>query len=124
MVARLAWRALGVAPSLPAGMPAMERFAARFSHAALYALLLLMPASGWVINSAANIPFRLFWQLPVPPIVAPDDALAQGAKVVHFVLFVLLALLVLVHIGAALRHHFVKHDGVLARMWPQRRSAR
>jgi cytochrome b561 len=35
---------------------------------------------------------------------------------VHFVLFVVLALLLAVHIGAALRHHFLKRNDVLRRM--------
>lgn len=124
MIARLVWRALNVAPRLPAGMRPLERFAARLGHVLLYALLLLMPVTGWIINSAANIPFRLFWQVPLPAIVSPDEALADAAKHLHLALFVLLALLVPVHVGAALRHHFVKHDAVLTRMLPGRGDAR
>lgn len=124
MIARLAWRAVNVAPSLPAGVPPVERFAARLSHVLLYVLLLLMPVTGWIINSAANIPFLIFWQVPLPAIVSPDQALADAAKHVHLALFILLALLVLVHVGAALRHHFVKRNAVLTRMLPGRAGAR
>ena len=123
MVVRVAWRSANVVPSLPAGMPPPERLAAHASHLLLYLLLLVMPLTGWIINSAANIPFRIFWQIPLPAIVQPDKALADATARVHFALFVVLALLLVVHIGAALRHHFVKHNEVLTRMLPDRAGA-
>ncbi|HEY6864516.1 MAG TPA: cytochrome b/b6 domain-containing protein [Burkholderiales bacterium] len=117
---RLAWRLAGRAPALPADMPAWERAAAHASHALLYLLMVALPVTGWLVNSAANIPFRVFYLVPLPPIVAPDKALADDLAWVHRGLFVLLALVLVAHIGAALRHHFVKRDDVLARMLPWR----
>ena len=122
MVVRVAWRSANTAPSLPADMWPPERLAAHLSHLLLYLVLLLMPVTGWIVNSAANIPFRMFWLIPVPAIVAPDEAMALAAARVHLVLFVVLSLLLAVHIGAALRHHFVKRNDVLARMLPGTRS--
>jgi cytochrome b561 len=75
-----------------------------------------MPMTGWIVNSAANIPFRMFRLIPIPPIAEPDKAMADAAARVHFALFVVLALLLVVHIGAALRHHFLKRNNVLRRM--------
>jgi cytochrome b561 len=118
MIIRVAWRAVNTAPSLPADMRPMERRAAHASHLLLYLLLLVMPLTGWLVTSAANIPFRIFWLIPLPAIAGPDKALADAAARIHFVLFVLLSLLLAAHIGAALRHHFVKHDDVLKRMLP------
>jgi cytochrome b561 len=124
VIVRLAWRALNVTPSLPADTPPRERIAARLGHGLLYALLLLMPLTGWIINSAANVPFRIFWQVPLPAIVSPDKALADAVARVHLVLFVLLALLLALHVGAALRHHFIKRNDVLTRMLPGRGGER
>ncbi len=118
MVVRVAWRSANATPSLPADMRALERSAAHASHLLLYLLLLVMPITGWIVNSAANIPFRMFWLIPVPAIVVPDQATADAAARVHFVLFVALSLLLAVHIGAALRHHFLKRNNVLVRMLP------
>ena len=118
MVARLAWRSVSIAPSLPAGMGPVERLAARLSHVLLYVLLLLMPLTGWIINSAANIPFRIFWLIPLPAIAQSDKVLADAAARVHLSLFVVLSLLLALHIGAALRHHFLKRNDVLKRMLP------
>ena len=119
---RLVWRLANRTPELPAGMPAWERAGARASHFLLYALMLVLPLTGWIVNSASNIPFRIFWSIPLPAIVAPDKAVADFAALVHRGLFVLLALVLGAHIGAALRHHFVKRNSVLARMLPWRTS--
>ncbi len=116
---RLLWRWSNPVPRLPATLPAAERLAARASHAALYALMIAQPLSGWVINSAANIPFRVFWWFPLPALTAPDKALEETAKQVHFGLFIALAAIVAVHIAAALRHHYCKRNDVLVRMLPR-----
>jgi cytochrome b561 len=123
MLARIGWRSLNAAPTLPAGMGSLERRAARASHLLLYLVLLVMPLTGWIINSAANIPFRIFWLIPLPAIVQPDKVLADATARVHLALFIVLALLLVVHIGAALRHHFIKHNDVLTRMLPGRIGA-
>lgn len=118
MLARLAWRLANRSPALPPQTPAWERFAAHASHAALYVLAIALPLSGWVINSAAGVPFSVFWLVPLPPIVAPDEPVEEIAKLVHFSLLVALCLLLAVHIGAALRHHLIKRNDVLLRMLP------
>jgi cytochrome b561 len=124
MAARLVWRLSGVAPALPADTRSLERLAAHLSHFALYLMLFLLPLSGWIVNSAANVPFRIFWLIPIPPIVEPEKALADGAARAHASLCVLLVLLLIVHVGAALRHHFLKHNDVLVRMLPGTGDAR
>jgi cytochrome b561 len=118
MLARLAWRLAGRAPELPPETPRWERYAAHASHILLYALATALPFSGWLINSAAGVPFSLFWLLPLPAIAAPDEAVAALAARVHLGLVIALCLLLVVHIGAALRHHLIKRDEVLLRMLP------
>jgi len=118
---RLTWRLLNPTPALP-HMPAWEHAAARVSHGLLYIVLVAMPISGWIINSAANIPFRVFGWFPLPALTAPDKALAGIMKTVHFGFFITLMIVLAVHITAALRHHFVLHNNVFRRMWLQRRA--
>ena len=119
---RLAWRLLAPpAPALPAHMPPWERAAAHASHVLLYVLMLALPLSGWVVQSSSGMPFRIFRQWPLPVIQAPDKALSDLAALVHLSLGIALATLLVVHIGAALRHHFIQRDEVLRRMLPTRR---
>jgi len=118
MLARLAWRLAGRAPELPPRTPRWERHAAHASHILLYVLAVALPLSGWMINSAAAVPFSVFWLVPLPAIVAPDEHLEDLAKLVHFSLLVALCLVLAVHIGAALRHHLIKRNDVLLRMLP------
>jgi cytochrome b561 len=99
-------------------MAAWERAAARLSHLLLYVLMIAMPVTGWIVNSASNVPLRIFWLIPLPAIVAPDELTADLAAGVHGGLAALLALVLVAHIAAALRHHFVKRNTVLERMLP------
>jgi cytochrome b561 len=115
---RILWRLGNPAPGLPSDTPPWERRAARLSHGLLYALMVAMPVTGWIANSAANVPFSVFWLVPLPAIVGPSKAVEDLATLTHFTLFVLLALVLVAHIGAALRHHYVKRNNVLARMLP------
>lgn len=118
---RLTWRLANPVPRLPVDMAAWQQGAARLSHGLLYVLLFALPVSGWLINSAANIPFRIFWLIPLPDLLAPDRQLAELFKIWHAVLIVLLLLALCLHIGAALYHHYRRRDPVLLRMgWWQR----
>lgn len=121
---RIAWRIDNVRPAPPDAMPPWERRAAQATHVALYLVLILAPISGWIVQSASNVPFRVFRIVPLPAITAPDEALADVATRAHFWLFVVLALLLVAHIGAALRHHILRRDDVLARMLPAKRGHR
>lgn len=120
IAARLLWRFANPTPHLPGNTPAWERFAAHASHALLYICMFGLPLSGWVINSAANVPLRVFWLFPLPAITAPDKALAETMKVVHLGLLVTLCIVLAIHIAAALRHHFIKRTDILLRMLPER----
>lgn len=122
VVLRLLWRFANPTPALPLDTRSSERRAAHGFHFALYALMLALPLSGWLINSAAKVPFRVFWLFPLPAIAAPDKELAELAKQVHYALFITLAAILVIHVGAALRHHFVKRNDVLVRMLPRWRS--
>lgn len=123
VLVRSGWRLANRAPLPPPDTALWERRAARAVHALLYAVMLALPLSGWVINSAANVPLRVFGWFRLPAIVPPDEALAEAAEQVHFALFLALALLLVIHIGAALRHHLVKRNEVLVRMLHDRTPA-
>jgi cytochrome b561 len=116
-VARLAWRARHPAPP-PVAMPEWQQRAARSTHALLYALMVIAPISGYVYSSSTGVQVVYLNLLPLPDLVAKSRELAAVLKVVHLTLVFTLAALVVVHVAAAVKHHVVDRDGVLARMLP------
>ncbi|HXZ67793.1 MAG TPA: cytochrome b [Alphaproteobacteria bacterium] len=118
MLLRLSWRLINPTPVLPAAMPGWERAAAHINAWALYGLLLLMPVSGYVITSAANFPVSVFGLFQIPLIVPHDKGLQELGETVHVLSFYLLAVLLSLHIAAAVRHHFILKDDILKRMLP------
>ena len=122
---RVPWRLTHRPPSLPTAMPPLERRAAEGAHGLLYALMLAIPLTGWALVSVSpfNLPTVLYGMVPWPhlPVLAdlPNKAAVEPAvKFIHGKLAWVLAALVALHAGAALRHHFVLRDGVLHRMLP------
>ena len=115
---RLVARQIQGVPDAPTGMPGWQRKASRLSHAAIYLLLFAIPLSGWVMSSAAGVPVMYLgvWQLP--DLADKDKALLDTMKGVHGLLANGLLVILAVHVLAALKHHFIDHDGVLARMLP------
>ena len=116
--ARLMWRLTHAAPALPATMPAWQRAAANASHHLLYALFFAAPLTGWLFSSAAGFQTVYFGVLPIPDLLAKDPALADTLKLAHRFVNYSLAALVTVHAAAAIKHHVVDGDDVLARMLP------
>ncbi len=116
IVAAIAWRLTHPVPQLPE-LPGWQRIAASLTHWALYLLILTMVVLGW---AAAN--FR-GWSLTVfgvtlPGLANKGDSWAHTAGDIHtFLVYVLLGLVVL-HVVAALYHHFMLRDKVMRRILP------
>lgn len=109
---------LGPLPELaPATWP--MRAAAELTHAALYASILILPLLGWMLSNAEGKPVH-FLGLALPPLVQPDFDLADQLLLWHRDAALALLALILLHLAAALWHHFVLHDAVLRGMWPRR----
>lgn len=115
---RLGWRLSHRPPSPPAAMPAWQRRAAAASHFLLYLLTLVIPISGWLMSSASGFQVVYFGLIPIPDLIAKDKALAEQLKQVHESLNLLMLAVVVLHVAAALKHHLVDRNDVLARMLP------
>jgi cytochrome b561 len=131
---RILWRLSHPPPPLPASYPRLERAGAHAAHVALYVLILLLPISGWLHDSAfkdaAAHPLRIFWVIPWFRIGAISDLDAATKEQVHGAFFGLhvwagyaLYALVTLHILGALKHQFVDRDPEFARMGLRRPRA-
>ncbi|MDZ4187588.1 MAG: cytochrome b [Hydrogenophaga sp.] len=117
-VFRVVWRMTHPAPPLPnlAATPKWQRWAHSATHLVMYALFFAIPLLGWAYSSAAGFPI-VWWGLwPLPDWVPVNSELADGLKLLHGLAAKALALLVVLHVVAALKHHSIDRDGLLRRM--------
>ncbi|MCH8684793.1 cytochrome b [Pedomonas mirosovicensis] len=124
-LARLAWRLGHRPPALPDTMPRWQKTAAHATAWAFYAILLVMPLSGWAIVSTSPFGLPTMWfGLFEWPHIAPlaEAANAQQLNATFEEVHELLAWgtlgLLFLHVAGALKHHFIDRDNVLVRMAP------
>ena len=118
MLVRLIWRFIDAPPLLPTAMPAWERRAAHIMHWTIYVVLLPAMLAGWLYASALGLSINWFGLVVVPDLIAKNTDLAPLFKSLHHILIALFTLLLVGHIGAAIRHAFVLRDRVVRRMLP------
>ncbi len=132
---RVLWRLSHPPPPLARAYPRRERLLAHGAHLALYALILGLPLSGWIHDSAfkdaAAHPLRLFGLVPWPrigAIMALDPVRKEAVHATWFRIHGLLAYglyaLLALHLLGVLKHHLLDRDPVLQRMLPRRRLAK
>jgi cytochrome b561 len=114
---RLAWRVGNALPRLVENLPDWQKVIARFVHLCFYALLFALPVSGLMMSSATGIPVSFFGLFNLPDLVAYNDRLFHTLIDVHRWLGYALIVLIVIHAGAALRHHLLFKDDTLTKMW-------
>jgi cytochrome b561 len=118
LATRLSWRLTHVLPRLVENMPDWQKIAARFVHLCFYGLLFALPMTGYLMSSAAGIPVSFFGLFMIPDFVHRNADLFQRYVTIHQWLGYVLILFIVVHAGAALRHHFAFKDDTLRKMLP------
>jgi cytochrome b561 len=117
-ILRLLWRLTHRPPELPDHMTPLERKLARATHIAFYVLLFAMPLTGWTMSSAKNYSVSWFGLFTWPNLIGKNETAFDVLRATHDTMsFILLSIAVL-HILAALKHHFWNKDNVLLRMLP------
>ena len=115
---RIAWRVTHQPPALPSSMPRLMQIAAHAGHHMLYMLMFLIPLSGWLMSSAKGFQTVWFGILPIPDLLEKNKLLGDLLQTVHVSLNYLFIAVLIGHIGAALKHHFIDKDDILTRMLP------
>jgi cytochrome b561 len=115
---RLGWRLGHPAPALGNAMHTAEKFAAHAAHFLLYVLMLGIPVSGYFYTAAAGIPVVYLGILPLPTLIAPDQALAASLKTVHIWMNYGLLAIVAAHLLGVIKHEVLDRQRLLARMLP------
>lgn len=128
-LARLAWRFIAPPPPLPPSLAGWERWAAGAVYVLFYVVMIGMPLSGWALTSASRLihvyPITLYGLVAWPaigPLTTLPPAQMHAAHAAFLTTHRLLAKLAYgltaLHVAAALRHLFIRRDGVAARMIP------
>lgn len=116
-IVRIGWRLTWKHPPYPPSVSHAEALTARTVQAIFYTLMLTMPLTGWIMASAGKYPLSWFGLFDLPKLaVARDGMIYAIGRPMHEVLGYLFAALVVLHVAAALRHHFILRDDVLKRM--------
>ena len=131
---RLVWRLTHPVPALPSEMKGWEQFAARATHVAFYVLMLALPLTGWAYVStgwavATDTPLAVatswFGLFGIPHLGFIEHLAEEARRGLAFATMGAHSLmawggvvLILLHVGAALKHQFINRDGVLSHMVP------
>lgn len=120
-LARIAWRLTHPVPRPSADLTRVELFASGTVHALLYLVLLVTPITGYLFVVYRGIDVSYFGFADVPALVSSNKAMGKLAGATHFALQWAIYALAFLHVAAALHHHFMRRNDILARMLPSLR---
>ena len=115
IVVRLIWRLLHpVSP--PSQLSPWEYVLSTFTHWALYVLVLMMTLLGWAATNSRGWEVKLFGLVTLPQLAPNGSERGHQAGDIHNVLVYVLLGFIILHVGGALYHYFIKRDAVAQRM--------
>jgi cytochrome b561 len=118
MILRLANRLIVGWPAPEPTITPAQRIASHIVHNLLYLLLIVQPLLGWYATSAYGAQISFFGLFTLPALTEKNEEWAKQLFPYHEALGFIIAALLVLHIGAALYHYFIRRDGVLQRMLP------
>ena len=116
MIARVINRLVSRAPA-PLVMPKWQALIAHLTHFVLYALLIAMPIIGILMSVYGGRAVSIFGLFNIPVFVTPDRGMARFYNNLHVdIIWPMIVVFTLLHIGGALYHQFVVKDNLISRM--------
>jgi cytochrome b561 len=113
---RILWRFVNVTVHSAKGVPTILQLAAKAGHLFLYIFMLMMPISGVLMSRFGGYPVSVFNLFTIPAAPEKNAKLAGLFHSIHEIAALGFAILILVHILAALYHHYIRKDTTLTRM--------
>lgn len=100
--------------------PKWQMWAAKAVHIGFYALMIGLPLSGWALVSTAKVPVPTLWfgVLPIPHLALGHETHAVFENLHGLLAKLIFYVLIPLHVGAALMHHFIHKDDTVTRMLP------
>jgi cytochrome b561 len=116
LILRLVWKLINVKPAFEDGLSPFERLAAKAAHFLFYCLMSLIVFSGYLISTADNSSISVFDIFQVPATITSIPEQEDIAGLVHEYLSYSIIGLTVLHVSAALKHHFIDKDNSLIKM--------
>jgi cytochrome b561 len=116
IILRLIWKLSNSKVLLPDDLPIWQKTFANITYILLYILMFCMPASGIMMSYYAGYDINVFDIFVIHALKPENASLASVFKEIHEVCAFSLVFLVIIHIGAALYHHFIRKDNILKNM--------
>lgn len=115
-LARIGWRGISPNPELPAVLADRERSAARFVHLFFILALVFIPVLGFLFVASDGEPVELYRGVEIPPVGQWSKGTRELLFDLHGYMAYTCALLIAVHVLAALKHHFIDRRSSLRRI--------
>lgn len=112
------WHVNNPKPAYPPQMPKWEKQSALLVQGVLYLTFFAMPLSGLIMSTAAGYPPSFFGLFQFPQFIPKNLLVSHFFFNVHEITGYIIIALVIMHVAAALKHHFIDHDSILKRMLP------
>jgi len=109
IVLRLGWRLTHKAPPLPDYVRSWQKRVSEAVHGLLYVLMLAIPLTGYMQSMFSKYDTK-FWGVVMPRLAEADEVMREKFSEIHETLAFLLIALLLLHIGAAIKHRLVGND--------------
>ncbi|MCM1001964.1 cytochrome b [Wolbachia pipientis] len=114
VVIRILFRAFTCIPPLPASFSRFEINISKTVHFGLYALMILVPLSGYVMSSASGRGIKYFFHIPL--LISKNKELASAANGLHSILAYFIVFFIVLHILAALKHTLIDKQNIFKRI--------
>lgn len=118
MIFRLIWKCVNPTPRLPPIMPKWQVLLAQWVQGLLYATLMAMPFTGWLMATAYGAAPHIGSFSLAMPFIPKSIALASFFDNTHSVLAIVILCLTGMHTLGALKHYLIDNDGVMQKMLP------
>jgi cytochrome b561 len=115
-VGKVLWSLYSRPPALSQALRGWERTLARITHVTLFAMMVLIPVTGYLISTSEGDPVSVFGWLEVPAVAPQSDALRDAAIELHYYFAYGTVILAGLHALAAIKHQLVDRDGSLTKM--------
>ncbi len=113
---RMTWALFDFRPPLSTDLSSREQRAATLVHRSLYLLMVLLPIAGYLVSTADGRGVDVFGLFELPALLPAATGREEWAGELHEGLAMALWFLLVVHVGAAFKHHFIDKGDTLKKM--------